>query len=538
MLPHIEKTVRFLAKSPNPSAVDLLRFLLDDIDGEVREKALEGLYMKKIPEILLELFYLISKDEERWLSLSFMTPERLSRVTEKAIRSDKLELVRQGCDMAVRNKLYETLPAVVSMLEVPKPEWVDLSAKIILELATCFYNELADAASDLERRNMDRRREWFASQLEDSVRRYSIHRRIEPVKAFLLVTKRNYPFLLGVLGDVHSMVCKTIIDLLQNNQEGSYYRLLLGFIDDANAPPVIDLILTAKEDPKFIHNLLKMVGNNPGQTTKDALKRFKEFCWIYPGNEAIPGYIEGLEANFVQLVANANMPRETTLAMFRMIFTLPSKEGRRAAVKAIRAFNGDDVNSILMTVWNDPDPQVCSEVLHILKSRRVKEVDQLIMQNYDHPSEIVRKTIYDLMPEFRIEAFFQKLDQMTENMANTLGVVIKSVDPNTRKRIDQEITSAIPIRRRIAVDTTRYMKLASEYEDELIGISESDDEIEVRIAACMALSQVLTVESYQALQQAAESRNLSLQRGGIEAVGLWQKALEHLQQDAAASATQ
>jgi len=538
MLPHIEKTVRFLAKSPNPSAVDLLRFLLDDIDDEVREKALEGLYMKKKPEIMAELFHLISKDEERWLSLSFMTPERLSRVTEKAIRSDKLELVRQGCDMAVRNKLYETLPAVVSMLEVPKPEWVDLSAKIILELATCFYNELADAASDLERRNMDRRREWFASQLEDSVRRYSIHRRIEPVKAFLLVTKRNYPFLLGILGDVHSMVCKTIIDLLQNNQEGSYYRLLLGFIDDANSPPVIDLILTAKEDPKFIHNLLKMVGNNPGQTTKDALKRFKEFRWIYPGNEALPGYIEGLEDCFVQLVANANLPREITLAMFRLIFTLPSEEGRRIAVKAIRAFNGDDVNNILMTVWNDPDPYVCSEVLHILKSRRVKEVDQLIMQNYDHPSEIVRKTIYDLMPEFRVETFFQKLDQMTENMANTLGVVIKSVDPNTRKRIDQEITSAIPIRRRIAVDTTRYMKLASEYEDKLIDISESDDELEVRIAACMALSQVLTVESYQALQQAAESRNFSLQRAGTEATGLWQKALEHLQQDAAGSAAQ
>ena len=537
MLPHIEKTIRFLATSPNPSAVDLLRFLLDDMDGEVREKALEGLYMKKKPEIIAELFHLISKDEERWLRLSFMTPERLSRITEKAIRSDKLELVRQGCDMAVRNKLYETLPAVVAMLEVPKPEWVDLSSKIMLELATCFYNELADAASDLERRNMDRRREWFASQLEDSVRRYSIHRRIEPVKAFLLVAKKNYPFLLSVLGDVHSMVCKTIIDLLQNNQEGCYYRLLLGFIDDVNSPPVIDLIITAKEDPKFIHNLLKMVGNNPGQITKDALKRFKEFSWIYPDNEAIPGYIEGLEANFVQLVANANMPRETTLAMFRLIFTLSSEEGRRAAVKAIRAFNGDDVNSVLMTVWNDPDPYVCSEVLHILKSRRVREVDQLIMQNYDHPSEIVRKTIYDMMPEFRIETFFQKLDQMTENMANTLGQVIKSVDPTTRKRIDQEITSAIPLRRRITIDTIRYMKLASEYEDILIDISENDDEIEVRIAACMALSQVLTVESYQALQQASESRNYSLQRAGIEATEFWQKALEHLQQDAAASAT-
>ncbi len=526
MLPHIEKTIRFLTRSHNPSTMDLLRFLLDNIERDVREKAFEGLYLKKESEIMLELFHLVDGNEQQWRLATFLTPERMSRLAEEAIRSGDFELVKKGCAMAIRNNLYETLPAITTLLEVPRPEWVELSAGIILKLATCFYNDLVDAASELERRNMDRRREWFATQLENPVRRYTIHRRLEPVKAFLLVAKKNYPFLLNVLGDVHSQVCKVIIDLLENNEEGSYYRLLLSFVDDSNSPPVIDLILTSKDEKKFIHHLLKAIGDSPSQITKDALKRFKEFRWITPDNKMIPELIEGEEAAFVQLIANANLPRETTLAMFELVFHLPSVEGRRAAAKAIRAFSGDDVNRILIAAGNDPDPNVCSEVMRVMKAKKVREVDQIIMQNYDHSSKLVRETIYELTPEFRVDIFFQKIGQMTENMSRVLGRVVRNIDPNVRKRINQEIVSAIPIRRRMAIDATRFTNLATEYAETLIDIYENDDEIEVRIAACLALAEVLTADAWQTLQQAAENHNLAIQRAGIEASKTWRNNLE------------
>ena len=531
MLPHFDKTIRFLTKSLNPSSIDLLRFLLNDLERDIREKAFEGLYSKKKPELMLELFHLVAQNESQWREVAFLNPERMSRLAEEAIRSGDFELAKMGCAMAIRNNLYETLPAISTMLDVPRPDWVDFAAGTLLKLATCFYNELANAASDLDRRNMDRRREWFAAQLEDPVRRFPIHGRIEPVKAFLLVVKKNHPFLLGLFGDVHSQVCKTVINLLQNNEDVGYYRLLLGFIDDANAPPVIDLILTSKEDRKFINCMLKTVGENPSQTTKDALKRFKGFRWIVPGNEAIPDLIEGEEAGFVQLVANATMPRETTLAMFDLIFKLPSVKGRQAAIKAIRAFNGDDVNRILIAAVNDSDPEVCSEAIRVMKAKRVKEVDQIIMQKYDHPSAMVRDTIYELMPEFRIETFFQKIGQVTDNMARIIGRIVRRIDPNVQKRINEEIASAIPVRRRMAVDATLYTNLAPEYEETLIHIAENDDEIEVRIAACMALAHVLTNDSWQTLQQAAASRNLAIQQAGNEASKNWRKNMEQRQKE-------
>ena len=537
MLPHLEKTIRFLSKSQDPASIDLLRFLLRNIEREIREKAFEGLFMKKTPAILLELFQLVSNNEQQWLLAIFLTPERMSRLAEEAIRSGDFDLAKKGCDMAIRNKLYETMPVLTSLLEIPRPEWGALSAEMILKLANCFYQALAAAGSELELRNMDRRREWFASQLEIPVQRYAIHQRLEPVQAYLLVAKRNSEFLLKVFGDVHSQVCKTIVGLLQDNEDGSYYRLLLGFVTDGNSPPVIDLILTAKDDKKFISNLLKIVGDNPAQPTKDALKRFKAFRWIVPGNETIPGLIEGEESAFVQLISNANLPRETTLAMFELIFKLPSLEGHRAAIRAIRALNGDDVNRILIAATNDADPEVCAEAIRVMKLKRVKEVDQIIMQKYDHPSPLVRNTIYELMPEFRIETFFQKIGQVTENMAKILGRIVRNIDPNVRKRINEEIVSAIPVRRRMAIDATRYTDLAAEYEETLIHLAETDDEIEVRIAACMALTQVLTTNTWQTLQRATTNRNLAIQRAGIEASDAWQNNLEHSRQETAAASS-
>jgi len=532
MLPHFEKALRILTKSANPSSIDLLRFLLNSLERDVREKAFEGLYMKKKPELMLELFHLVAQNESQWKGVAFLNPERMSRLAEEAIRSGDFELAKLGCDMAIRNNLYETLPAISTMLDVPRPEWGDYAVGMLLKLATCFYNELANAASDVERRNMDRRREWFSSQLEDPVRRFPIHGRMEPVRAFLLVVKKNNEFLQGMFGDVHSQVCKTVINLLQNTEDVGYYRLLLGFIDDGNAPPVIDLILTSKQDKKFINYLLRMVGENPSQTTKDAVKRFKAFSWIRPDNEAIPGLIEGEEASFVQLVANSTMPRETTLAMFDLIFKLPSVKGRQAAIKAIRAFNGDDANRILITAANDSDPEVCAEAIRTMKAKRVKEVDQIIMQKYDHPSQLVRDTIYELMPDFRIESFFQKIGQVTENMARIIGRIVRRIDPSVQKRINEEIASAIPVRRKMAIDAMIYTNLAPDYEETLIHLADNDDELEVRIAACMALSHVLTNESWQTLQHAAANRNLAIQQAGMEASKNWQKNMEQQQKEA------
>ncbi|MDR1959464.1 MAG: HEAT repeat domain-containing protein [Planctomycetaceae bacterium] len=518
MTPATEKNIRFCIKTDNPAATEMLRFYLKSDDYEIRQKAFEGIFFKQEPGIFAELFRLIRENEEMWMKIPFLTPARLGKILDSIIRGNDWEQTRTACEMAVRYKVYESLPAISTLLEVPKPEYVSLSAETTLQLAECFYESLAAAVSSLELRNMDRQREWIAAQMEVPVRKYGIHGRDEFVRAYLMVAKRGYTFLNGVLDDIHSQVCKLMIKLLRESEGGSYYRLLLSYIGDANTPQIINNVLTEKDNKSFVQYLLKWISDAPSQSMKDALKRFNRFSWIRTDNTGLADLIEGLEACFVQLVAHATLPREITLAMFEFILQSSSVEGKRAVMTVIRSFSGDDVNRILLAVASDSDPVVCSKILKILKNRNVKEAVQVIMQNVEHPDPLVRRTIYELMPEFRIENFLQKMGQISPYTAGIIGKIVLNVDPHVHKRISEDIASATPLRRRVAMETLQCMGICGEYEEQIVHLLENDDEVPVRVAACKALGDVVTQNSVQTLTWASHDRNLMVQRAAVESL--------------------
>jgi len=204
---------------------------------------------------------------------------------------------------------------------------------------------------------------------------------------------------------------------------------------------------------------------------------------------------------------------------------MPSEEGRRAAIKAIRKFHGDDVKEILVQAAEDADPQVKSDAIRLMKLRKMPEAAQVMLQKVNHPSELVRQTIYKMTPEFHIETFFQKVGQMPQKMAWSLGKVIRNVDPNTRKQISQEIKSSISHRRKTAMDVIRYTGLEEEYEETLIDIAENDEEAGLRIEACGMLAHIFSVDSYQTLQRAGHDRNPLVQQAAFHAADNWREAV-------------
>ncbi len=516
-----EKTVKFLARTENPSAVDLLRVLLDDSDIKTRSQAFEALYLKKDPAILLELFSRFLLNEEVWLKTEAVNPDRLARLADAAIRSNDTELIRRAVDMILRHKLYDGLKSILPMLESPSEELATLAATAVYSLAEKFYEELAACTNSTELRNMDRRREWFSTELEDPVRRFSVHGMIEPLKAFLMVTRKDYPSFLGIMADQHSQAVKTILDLLENGEHGGYLRLLLSFVEDSDSLPLIDLIICRRQDVRFVRYLLTVVGPQPAQNTKQALKRFKDFEWLKPDNPALPEMVEGLESGFVQLISNISLPRERLIEMFRFVFAYCSPEGRRAAAEAFRGFTGDDFNALILDVAEDKDPAVCSLLLRLMKNRGFKEADQIIMRCVDRPEPEVLQAVYDLMPDFHIDAYLQKVEQLPEQAARILGRIVRRIDAGSEKVLLEEIGSSAPIRRIATIRAIQYMGLGKEYQNQIIQILTEDDEINVRIVACQALATVLTIEAVRALKDATQERAFALRNAAEEAVQKW-----------------
>lgn len=517
------KTITFLAKSDNPAAIDLLRVLLDNkSDPEITEHVFLALYRKHNHDIYMELFLRFLKEEKEWKDSKFITPDRLTKLAGEAFTSGDDRMMQLATQIILRHKLYESIPLLLSFVESHREDWAVLSSKTALALAESFYETLLHCGSELERRNMDRQREWFTQQLEQSVRSYTMHGMIDVLKAYLIVAKKEYGSFLSILGDHLSKVSKAIVKLLEEGEHGSFIRLLLSFIDDPESPALVDNILSGKDDPRFIKNFLVTIGAPPTQQAKTALKRFKSIKWVQLDDpDKLLATIEGAEPCFVHLVSNISIPKETLAELYRFVFKRCSAEARRAAVECLRTLPTEEFSQILVDAVQDPDPIVCSEALRIVKSRNVKDVDQIIMRCVDRPEKEVLDAIYDLLPDFHIEAYLQKIDQLPEPIAKTFGKIVRKIDPSTEKYLGEEISSFAPFRRQAAATAIHRIGIESEFQASLCRLALEDEETNVRVAACTALSELMTKEAIQTLQEAMHDKTYAIRTAAANAVQHW-----------------
>lgn len=515
-----DKTIKFLGKSSNPASNEILLQLLNHSVDRIRCLAFDCLYLRKDSELYLLLFKCFIQDKAYWLATKSLQRDRLFRLTDTAFRNKDEALHDAAATVILEQKLYETLPSVLANLEGTDEKRAQESRAMVLKLSELLYAELLNS-SELERRNFDKRREWFIEQLDAPVKRYAVHGIDEILQSLLIVTKKSYATMMTLANDHRSAAGKRISEFLLNGQHGSYIRLLLSYLDDPDSPAVIDEILVTRSDAFFVRKMLESVGVNPAQEFQDALKRFRSFAWLTPRNPALPELVEGLEVCAVQLLQASSFPKYQLIALYRFFLDRPSVESRRAAANAVRRLVGDDVNSMLLNYVNNSDAETASIVFRILKSRGVKELDAQLDQLISRRELEIKKAIYETTPEFHIETFASRISQMTEQTAKTIGHYVYRIDPNTTVVIRDDLLSPIPVRRLSACLAAAATGLSAQFIKRLIELAETDDEVNVRCAALSALSTLLTKESVETIKHLVEDKSMVIRNAASVALKKW-----------------
>lgn len=516
-----EKTIKYLAKTENPAATDLLRPLLSDEDLRIRGLAFEALYLKRDPEILLELFDAFAANTAHWKGCPQITQDRLGRIAQAGIRSGDLERMRKAMDLVRDYKIYEAMSAFVPLIESPDKESAHYGAEGVMMLGEMFYKDLSEAPNAVARANLDRQRLWLTTELDGVAKRYSMHGMLEPLRAVLMITKKDYDTFQTVMQDIHSAASKKVMEILAEEDHPGFYRLLLSFVDDPDSPPSVDVILTKKREPRFVRYLLQVVGDNPSDEAKAAFKRFSAFSWLDPTNPDLKELVAGLETPLVRLMTNMSLPRERLLALFSFVMKNGEVEGRRTAAAALRQYPGDDFNNLVRGLLDDPDPLVCSSLLRIVKSRNFPDADEIISAFVQRNDPEINKTLFELMPDYRIDAFLSRMSQYSEPAAYSMGKIVRSVDPNTAKILSNEVGSFVPVRRQIACDGIRFTGMARDFLGDLCKIAETDDETNARIAALNALADVLLKEAIVTIQDAMQDKSFVIREAATAAAQKW-----------------
>ncbi|MDR3108729.1 MAG: HEAT repeat domain-containing protein [Planctomycetaceae bacterium] len=516
----IEKTIKFLGKADNPASLDLLRPFLVSDDVKLRGLAFESMYLKRDSAVFLELFDAYLSDRKRWDSSPQVTKDRLGKIVQAVLRSGNLEKMKVARDLAVELRIYEAMTPFLASLESIEQPLADFAAESIYILGELFYKDLS-SVTGVDRANLDRQRIWLATELEGAAKRYAVHHRAEPLQALLMITKKDYPPFQSIMQDIHSAACGKVVEILSTDEKPGYYRLLLGYIDDPDSPGLIDSILQQKTAPQFVRNFLKVIGPNPTDEAKKSLQRFNSFDWLRLDNPDLFSLVEGNEAAFVRLITNMTIQRSLLLALFRLIFKHGGIEGRRAAAEVLRMYPGDDFNALVMDIVNDTDPIVCSHLIRIIKGRNIKDADSIVIAFANRNDETINKTIFEVMPDYRIESFVARMGQYSDSEARKIGQIVRIIDGNVQNLLGNEIASFIPLRRAIACDAIRHTGMAYDFQKELYKIAESDDETQPRVAAIRALSEVLTKEAIVILQNAMQDRSPLIREAAKEWSKRW-----------------
>jgi HEAT repeat protein len=518
-----EKTIKFIGKSENPAANEILQKLLAHTDTDFRKLAFNALYLKKVPALYVILFKQFQKDEEYWGKPGMIPSERLAKIADAALRDVSKQYRDTAAEMAMKYKLHEILPTVILFIEAQDQHLAELMRKTLLSLAESFYNDIMEAPPG-ERRNFDRKRDWFVSQLDGPIKRYSMNGIEEVVQSLLIVTKKDFDLMKLVAADHRSEVAKKMSEFLRTGTHRSYFRLLLNYVDDPDSPATMDVILSERSDALFVRKLLEYVGRDPSPEFREALKRFQNLAWFTAENPELPALVEGLEPNAVQLLQSVSFPKDRAIRLYRFFLERPSVESRRSAAESVRWLLGEDVNRMLLKFVDNSDPQTTAILFKLLKSREVPGIEEILPALIERPDTLIRQAIYEMMPELHVETFASRISQMTPMTAQKMGRYVRLVDPNTYKIIDNDIKSPIPIRRSAACRVAMVTGYAKEFLPQIIEIAERDDEMSVRLSAIAALSTVLVKEALATLKNLTTDRSTDIRDAVDIAVKDWAAA--------------
>ncbi|MCL2743117.1 MAG: hypothetical protein FWE67_04630 [Planctomycetaceae bacterium] len=521
-----DKTIRFLGKTENPAAVDLLVPLLDSTDDEARSLAFDALYKKKDLDIYITLFNTFAKDTETWLRFECVNEDRLTKLADTALREKNPAIKRRAAEIILDRKLYGTLPTVVQYLESDDKEMMAKSREMVLALADSFYKDLAEAGDPLKRRNLDGKREWFVQQLDAPVKRFASNKIDELIQALLIVAKKDFATIKTVFADHRSAACARAIELMETGSHGSFQRMLLSYVTDTSSPAVVDELLARRSDVSFVRKELDIIGPEPSMDVRDSLKRFKSFNWLTPFNPQLAEIIAGKELEAIQLLMASSIPKQNIISILRFFLEQKSPAARRSAADASRKLVGDEINKLLLDHVNDPDAGTAAIIFRILKSRAVPGLDPLFSVLVERPEPEIRQAIYDTVPELHAESFASRIGSLPIDTAKKLGRYVRLIDPNTAKIIGDDIVSPIPVRRYSACAVAGATGFAEMFKDRIIEIADKDDETNVRIAALQALSTIITREALDVIKAFLNDRTIDIRDAANVALRNWMETYQ------------
>lgn len=513
----LSTTFQVLAETANEAALRVLVPALDSPDGRIRAEAVRALLCRRGAtagkEVLRRLAGLDIASQE----VARTRSGRLGGALRDALLGTDPEMRQKAAQVVVWFREYDLVPVLLSLIEGGEPAQIELACRTLLQLCRALCQALANQGDPADRRDPQLIRNHILASLEDSVRRFSRHKRREVIEAFLLLADRDNSTLKSILSEAHSAVFLALVDVLSHSERSGVMRLLLDYLDDPDAPPMALSVAANRQDLKFLRLFLRKMGREPSAAAQQNLRRIKSLSWV-PGNLGLLDALdEAAQYGAVRLVENAGIPRAQAFAVVSHLLQSGRPAARRQAARALSAFHGNEANALALKALEDHDPQVQANVIAHLRQRGIAGILGRLVACLESRHAVVRQAARASLSEFRFERFLSTFDTLDDDVRRTSGALVRKVDPRAVRLLEAEMRSAIRARRARAVEMARAMGLVERLAESIIGLLHDEDHL-VRVEAAYALGECPMPQSRRALEEALHDRSPAVQQAAAKAL--------------------
>jgi hypothetical protein len=178
-------------------------------------------------------------------------------------------------------------------------------------------------------------------------------------------------------------------------------------------------------------------------------------------------------------------------------------KARLAALTALAAFTGADVDRIVWNASGDAEPTVQVEALTQLNTRDIPGATSRIMQFVSSPHEEVRDTIQKLLPNFRFSRFMQTFEQLDNEHRRRMFNVVRKLDKHAATELSAMLRLGEPVSKAKALLCIDYcLEIVPQVEDALCDVLAHDELPKLRCKAAEQLVAGRQESSRMALVQA------------------------------------
>jgi hypothetical protein len=432
-------------------------------------------------------------------------------VLRKAVLEDDPALCPNACEIIRRAGDFELFATLVKAAEDKRHHHSADVLHALAGLTDRLHQEFAEwaAGARSDRHDPSFTRHPVLNALERSLTRYTQHRRVEILDAFLLLAPVDNATFLKILRDPNHACHAAMVEALTVSEDPGVIGRLVELLRDTEAPPAALKVIACRTDRQFLTILLHEIKRPAPIRVLHNMRRLQKVAWLESHRQILLDLDGRAQAVAVELATASDINATSISDLLALLLRDGLAEGRRAACHALARFQNEKTNSLILAALKDPDAAVQAAAVRQLRARKIPDALKLLVDGLDAPSAEVRDAARSSLAEFNFVRYRAMFDLLDDDAARSTGRLVHKVDQSSIHKLMEGLSSPSLSARLRAIEMAIAMAATDDVQPQLSELAHHEN-VAVRKEAVTALGLTHRPESEKSLEIATHDPNGSV----------------------------